>query len=340
LHGNSGRSSLEIPLTKVPNLYLIILRFRFSPMNLVQESPNILTYIPFHADSFLLFADVVKDYGDTDWRFDFVKASYFRKFDKEYPRSLEVLKEHRVALSSVVMPVLRRTSNALDLYLPTRLPRILVLTIRKNVVYLYRLMRTDTLLRQEKLWIRKRDDIPKLALTNANMFEIEELKSSINARSGGYRAIDVSLKIPLEYLSTELAFFASINSYEKLQDELNILKKSGVGKKRDMGFGDLISWEIYKVEPDNECLNICGPMLLYNVENDIIRFITLRNLPATILNVLRNPKQEKKSRDGKLLFLPVNMKIVLSRIKPPYWLRQELCLAPFSEFLLRVLKKG
>jgi hypothetical protein len=308
-------------------------------MNLIQEAPNILTYIPFHADSLLLFADVVKDYGDTDWRFDFVKASYFRKFDKEYPGSLKVSEEHGVALSSVVLPVFRRTSDTLDLYLPTRHPRILVIAIRNNVVHLHRLRRTDASLQQERLWIRKRDDISKLALIDIDMFELEGLKSNINARSGGYRAIDVSLKIPLEYMSTELAFFASVNSYEKLQEELSMLKRSGIGKKRDMGFGDLISWEIYKVKPDNKYLNIRDPMLLYSMENNTTRLITLRNLPATILNMLRKPEQERRDRDDKLLFLPVNMKMVLSRTKPPYWLRQELCLMPFSEFLLRIREK-
>lgn len=307
-------------------------------MNLIQEAPNILTYMPFHADSLLLFADIVKDYGDTDWRFDFVKASYFRKFDKEYPGSLKVSEEHGVALSSVVLPVLRRTSDALDLYVPTRHPRILTIAIRNHVVRLHELRRTDALLRQERLWIRKRDDISKLALISIDTFELKA-KSNINVRKGGYRAIDVSLKIPLEYMSTELAFFASVNSYEELQEELNMLKRSGIGKKRDMGFGDLISWEIYKVKPGNKYLNIRDPMLLYSIENNITRLITLRNLPATILNMLREPKHKGRGRDDELLFLPVNMNMVLSRTKPPYWLRQELCLMPFSEFLLRIRKK-
>ncbi len=336
MHGDEEESCPEISVAAVPNLYLVVLKFRFPPINLIQEAPNMLTYIPFHADSLLLFADIVGDYGDMDWRFDFVKVSYFRNFDREYPESLIISKEYGVALSSVVLPVFRRASDKMDLYLPMRSPRKLVLVVEENTVRLHRLARTDAVLHQERLWIRKRDDIPKLALINDNLFELEELKSSINARSGGYRAIDVSLKIPLEYLSVELAFFASIGNLEKLQEELSTLKRSGVGKKRDMGFGDLISWEIYNVEPNNKYLDICDPMLIYSRENDIIRLITLRNLPATVLNELRRPEKEK---DRKLWFLPVNMKMALSRTKPPYWLRQELCLIPFSEFLLRIREK-
>lgn len=327
---------MEIQLIKVPNLYLVVLRFRFPPMNLVQEAPNILTYIPFHADSFLLFADIVKDYGSADWRFDFVKVSYFRKFDREYPRSLKYSEEYRVALSSVVMPVLRRSNGMLELYLPTRYPRILSLVLNNGTVSMLELKKSRALLRQEKLWIRKRDDIPKLTLLDTGLFEMKELKSYINAKSGGYRAIDLSIKIPLEYLSTELAFFASISNYEELLNELNVLRKSGVGKKRDMGFGDLISWEIYRVKVDDENLGIWIPMILYSMENSTIRVITLRNLPASIFGALRGARQREKGKDRELLFLPINMKMVLSRTKPPYWLKEELCLMPFSEFLLRI----
>lgn len=327
---------MEIQLTEVPNLYLVMLRFRFPPMNLVQEAPNILTYIPFHADSLLLFADIVKDYRNVDWRFDFVKISCFRKFDREYPRSLRYSKEYGVALSSVMMPVLRRDNGLLELYLPTRYPRILSLVLNNDTASMLELRRSEALLRQEKLWIRKRDDISKLALLNIELFKMKELKSYINARSGGYRAIDLLLKIPLEYLSIELAFFVSVSNYKELLNELNILKRSGVGKKRDMGFGDLISWEIYKVKVGNRNLGIWIPMVLYSIEGNTIRAITLRNLPASILDTLRRSRQEGKSKDCKPLFLPVNMRIVLSRIKPPYWLKEELCLMPFSEFLLRV----
>lgn len=330
---------MEIQLTEVPSLYLVVLRFRFPPVNLVQEAPNTLTYIPFHADSLLLYADIIRDYGDVDWRFDFVKTSYFCKFDREYPRSLKYSEEYGVALSSVVMPVLRRGNGVLELYLPTRYPRILSLVLSNDTVSMLELGRSEALLRQEKLWIRKRDDIPKLALFNTELFEMKELKGYINARSGGYRAIDLLLKIPLEYLSIELAFFVSISNYEELLNELNILKRSGVGKKRDMGFGDLISWEIYRVEVGSRNLGIWIPMVLYSMEGNTIRVITLRNLPASILDTLRRPKQGGKSKDRELLFLPVNMKMVLSRTKPPYWLKEKLCLMPFSEFLLRIRGK-
>jgi len=188
------------------------------------------------------------------------------------------------------------------------------------------LSRANDLSRQEKLWIRKKDDIVKLALIGGEYLDLRNLVSDINSRSGGYRAIDISIKIPVEYLSTELAFFASISDLKALEDELNVLKKSGIGKKRDMGFGDLVAWEIYEFYSSNKEISILYPMIIsYKEGNSTRRIITLRNLPAHVITSLKNV--------GKLL--PLNMKMILSRTRPPYWVREELCITPFSEFLLK-----
>ncbi|OWJ54734.1 hypothetical protein Pdsh_03120 [Pyrodictium delaneyi] len=195
----------------------------------------------------------------------------------------------------------------------------------RGSIILNKLYRVEGLFHQEKLWIRKRDDIAKLALISTELLNIKRVTSGISARSGGYRAIDLSVKVPIEYLSTELAFFASVSDYGKLVEELNTLKRSGIGKKRDMGFGDLVSWEVYRVQFNGYEIRVLDPMILLYKEHDIFRIITLRNLPAIIVNILR-----RKSR-----LLPVNMKAILSRTRPPYWIREKLCLMPFSEFLLR-----
>ena len=320
---SKGDRSIQAPETL--NLYLVLLKFRFSPINIVQEAPNISTHIPPHADSLLLFADIVKGYGNNDWRYDFVKTALFRRFDREYPESLHYSKEYGVPLSSTLIPVLRREDSRIELYLPTRYPRVLSVIMEGNFVTLNRLYKVEGLLRQERLWIRKRDDIAKLALVGEGFLNIRRVVSGISAGSGGYRAIDLSVKIPIEYLSTELAFFASISDYGKLVEELEVLKRSGIGKKRDMGFGDLISWGIYKVLFNRYEIKILDPMILLYREHNYFRIITLRNLPAAIINVLR--------QRGRLL--TINMKAILSSTRPPYWVRKELCLMPFSEFLLK-----
>ena len=313
-------------LRKISNLYLIILKFRFPPINVVQEAPNVLMYLPLHADSMLLFADLAETFGNSDWRFNFVKTAIFHKFDKDNPKSLNFLREYGIPLSSVLLPIIRKQDNKLKLYISTKPPRILTVTLENSYAQLRELSRANDLLHQEKLWIRKRDDIVKLALVGREYLDLRNLVSGISSRSGGYRAIDISIKVPIGYLSTELAFFASISNLKALEDELNVLKKSGIGKKHDMGFGDLVAWRVYEFDSSDEKISILFPMIISYKENDnTTRIITLRNLPAHVITPLKNV--------GKLL--PLNMKMVLSRTKPPYWVKEELCIAPFSEFLLK-----
>jgi len=327
MHTDSTKDDTGIPLPEISNLYLVLLRFRFPPINIIQEAPNTSTYIPFHADSLLLFADIVKNYGNNDWRYDFVKASLFRKFESDCPESIHCSKKFGVPLSSILIPVLRRKDNKLELFLSTRHPRALSAIVDRGSVELGTQYRVEGLFRQEKLWIRKRDDIVKLSLISTEFLNIKKVVSGISAGSGGYRAIDLSVKVPIEYLSIELAFFASINDYGKLVEELNILKRTGIGKKRDMGLGDLVSWEAYRVRFNGHEIRVLEPMILFCKDKERNEFIiiTLRNLPAAIVNELRQRHR----------LLVISMKAALSRTRPPYWVREELCLMPFSEFLLR-----
>jgi len=326
MKGATFRLHSDNLLEEIPNLHLIILKFRFPPINVVQEAPNLLTYLPLHVDSMLLFADIMRSFGNNDWRFNFVKTAMFHKFDKDRPKSLNFLRRYGTTLSSVLLPIIRMRDNELKLHIFTKPPRILTVALEKSYTQLKELSRANDLSRQEKLWIRKKDDIVKLALIGGEYLDLRNLVSGINSRSGGYRAIDISIKIPVEYLSTELAFFASISDLKALEDELNVLKKSGIGKKRDMGFGDLVAWEIYEFYSSNKEISILYPMIIsYKEGNSTRRIITLRNLPAHVITSLKNV--------GKLL--PLNMKMILSRTRPPYWVREELCITPFSEFLLK-----
>ena len=326
MKGATFRLHSDNLLEEIPNLHLIILKFRFPPINVVQEAPNLLTYLPLHVDSMLLFADIVRSFGNNDWRFNFVKTAMFHKFDKDRPKSLNFLRKYDITRSSVLLPIIRMRDNELKLHIFTKPPRILTVALEKSYTQLKELSRANDLSRQEKLWIRKRDDIVKLALIGGEYLDLRNLVSGINSRSGGYRAIDISIKIPVEYLSTELAFFASISDLKALEDELDVLKKNSIGKKRDMGFGDLVEWKVYEFVSGDGKISILSPMIVFYRENDnTTRIITLRNLPAHVITSLKNVGE----------VLPLNMKMVLSSTKSPYWVKKELCIAPFSEFLLK-----
>jgi len=322
-------------LSLLKNLYLVVLKFRFPPLNFIQLAANTLTYISPHADSMLLFADIINSFSD-DWRFNFLEKQLSRKFDRERPNSLEMSERYSVPLASVLLPVIHAQASYLEVLVPTRNPWILSLSREgDNQAVLKSMERREILSHQEKLRLCKRDDIAKLAVVGTGFLKLagkrEKGLSAVNSRRGGYRAIDVTLKVPMEYLSTQLAFFASLRDYDGLNKELEILRRFGIGKKRDMGFGDLINWQILKVKTDN--ILIADPMVILHAEDNKSRWrlITLRNIPALLIDSL---KYELDKYRGHLLTLGMNM--VLSREKPPYWLREGLYIAPFSEFLLKV----
>ena len=317
---------LENVLKPLKDLVIVLLKFRFPPFNFVQEAPNLLNYIYLHADSALVFADVIRDHI-TDWRFSYLEASLYRKFAREIPISISVSSVFDTPLASILLPVLydskSQSLRKLKIYILASRPLSLVIDVIGTRAFLKDFTDEKIEIRQEMLWLRKRDDIPKLTY-NLSGLDIVELRSDIINKSGGYRAIDVTLKIPIIFLSTEFVFFTSVKDRYALEQELNTLIKTGFGKKRDMGFGDLISWNIYDLHIESKSISILDPMVLSIKERDYIKLVTFRNIPASMLEHLRN-----------IGVLPLRLKVASSRRNPPYWVKEELCIMPFSEILVK-----
>lgn len=309
---------------QIPNLYLVVLKFRFPPLNMIQEAPNILSFLPAHADSVLLFADMVASSSNADWRYDFMKLSLSHNFDRVNPRSLFFSEEYNSPLSTVFIPVISELNGCIELFMPTDHPRILKIYISKSLALVKEISDFSKASREEILWLRKRDDISKLGIMNSSYFKLLGTTTSIGSRSGGYRSINLLLKVPIEYMTTRIAFFASVENKDILNKELSVLRKTGIGKKRDMGLGDLIEWNILDVKFDKN-IGIVEPMLLLYNEKSVTRIVTLRNTKPVFIANLKEKGQ----------ILPINIKLIPSRTKPPYWIREELCIAPFSEFLFK-----
>ena len=325
-------------LPPVEDVYLVVLRFRFAPLNFVQEAPNVMTFLPPHLDSALLFADVVNKYVGRDWRYDFVKAALFQKFDKQLPDSLNSLQQLDVPLATVLLPVVKEGGEGLEMLVSTSPPYLLKVSLKTSArepeAILAGFNKYEGFSRQETLWLRKRDDIAKLGIISGDRVKLLlDRGSDIASNRGGYRAIDVSLKVPIGYLSTKAAFLASVKSKDALEKELAVLRRMGVGKKRDMGFGDLVDWKVYQVRFASG-LKITGPMALASTIDKAgwTKIITLRNTPASYIAKL------KGGLGNKCEFLILSMRTVLSQARPPYWVRSEPFIAPFSEFLLKPRK--
>ena len=317
---------LESVLKPLEDLVMILLKFRFPPLNFVQEAPNLLNYIYLHADSVLVFADIIHDYS-TDWRFSYLEASLYRKFTREVPISINVSRVFDTPLASILLPVLNNSGNQssrkLKVNIPVSKPLSLVIDIGGTSALLKGSTDEKIEVRQERLWLRKRDDIPELTY-NLPELNVIELRSDISNKSGGYRAIDITLKIPAIFLSTEFVFFTSVKDRYVLERELDTLVRTGLGKKRDTGFGDLISWSIYDLRIESKSISILDPMVLAIKEGDYIKLVTFRNIPTLVLERLRD-----------ISILPLRLRVTSSRRKPPYWVREELCIMPFSEILVK-----
>ncbi|WP_448579734.1 hypothetical protein [Thermosphaera sp.] len=323
-------SHQESVLDSLKNLNMVLLKFRTPPLNFIQEAPNLMNYIYLHADSALVFADIVRN-CTTDWRFDYLDAVLYHKFVEATPLSINNSRAFETPLASVLLPVMHDSQNPLSrqlrVYIPTAKPMSLVIDISNRRALLKELeekMIEKIEFRHEKLWLRKRDDISKLMHSLEGKLDITELKSYIANKSGGYRAIEFTLKIPIVFLSTEFVFFASIKNVDALRQELNTLIKTGFGKKRDMGFGDLLSWEVYELSTNSRNITILDPMILAIGAKNYTKLITLRNTPVSLLEDLHN--------NG---MLPLRLRIASSSTKPPYWVKKEFCITPFSEMLIK-----
>lgn len=318
-------------LEPLKDLVMVLLKFRVPPLNLIQEAPNLLNYIYLHADSMLVFADIVRNYN-TDWRFDYLEAALYHNFVEVTPLSINNSRVFDTPLTSVLLPVLHDlrslSPRQLKVYIPTAKPLSLVIDINDKKALLKEITSERTVTRFKKLWLRKRDDIPKLMHYLPKLkINMHKLGSSITNKSGGYRAIDVTVKIPIVFFSTEFVFFASIKDVDAFRQELNTLIKTGFGKKRDMGFGDLLSWEVYNLNSRN--IMISDPMFLSIRKENHSKLVTLRNTPVTVIEYLRNRNID---------ILPLRLRVAPSRRKPPYWVKEELCIMPFSEMLTKKAK--
>lgn len=320
---------LENVLESLKDLVVVLLKFRAPPLNFIQEAPNLMNYIYLHADSALVFADIVRNYI-TDWRFNYLEVALYHKFVEATPLSINSSRVFETPLASVLLSVLHDLQNPLSrqlkVYIPTAKPLSLVIDINDKRALLKGIMYEKIEARHEKLWLRKRDDISKL-MHNLDRLNITGLRSYIANKSGGYRATDLALKIPIVFLSTEFVFFASIKNVDALRQELNTLIKTGFGKKRDMGFGDILSWEVYELSTNSRSIMILDPMILAIGEKNYTKLITLRNTPVSVLEYLRN-----------IGILPLRLRVASSRRKPPYWVKKELCITPFSEMLIKKAK--
>lgn len=278
-------------------MYLVTLKFGAFPLSLSLSSPNILSqeFIPF--DGPLAFAEYYKAKLSTssDWRIQYLEDTLTSK-------ELEWNSEIR---SSYLLPAIRENNS---LIVTTPMGFEVKFSVGNDARYesseRHHLYKAET--SQIFLRLGRRDDIIKTALIRKQLGVKLNVKSFPNSQTdpqrGPYKAVDYQVKIYV----TNLLWAAIVDgvSRDDLKELLSVLKKLGIGKKRNMGWGDLLDYSVY---PLNSTNTLTPEYIIHSEEY----LETWRPLSPEKIVELR------KIRKMSLL----DSKIGYGSENPPYWKR-------------------
>ena len=281
-------------------LYLIGLEFRTPPFHVQFHYPNAQNSVPLLLDGAFLFFDKFGD--DIDWRKKYlienfediknippeIRTSYlFPAIQKKNFTKIKIFSDHILTFEIMKMAKLHDISNETVISYP--------FNIRFN----------------------RRFPFDKILLLENSIKSIELLKrnnkikgiSFIDKGKGPFKSISITININESNLYW--CFFADTNKIDKLKKYLEYLKITGIGKKRNMGWGDLKNYNIYEVDSTS-----------YNtLSTDQIEFFQNK----TNYLILIRPKEIKYIQDLiKNKYSPVKVKIGQGSIEPPYWQKKTI----------------
>ncbi len=128
---------------------------------------------------------------------------------------------------------------------------------------------------------------------------------SIDESRGPFKSISLDLKI--NACNLFWCVFVDTNNLDVLKDYFEHLKISGIGKKRNMGWGDLKEFCIYEMELDDS-IQISVNELIYDQDDEKI----MEMIRPKELREIRGLIQNKKCSLLKIL-------LGHGAVNPPYW---------------------
>ncbi|NJE42476.1 hypothetical protein [Thermococcus sp. GR6] len=287
-------------------IYLVTLKFRVYPLSLSLSNPNELSQEPFTLDGPLAFAEYYKKRlsNNADWRIQYLEDILITK-ELEWESNIR---------SSYLLPATLQ-GKKLTITTPMGFEAVFALDTKAS----YKLSQKQHAKRWESsqilLRLGRRDDIIKMeSLRNSlgiTLTRKTKLPSSLS-QSGPYKAIDYTVK-----LYTPNLMWASVVSgisQKKLEELLSILRKFGIGKKRNMGWGDLLEYRIYPLKSGT---TITPDYILHVHENSKFLEMWRPVSPEKIAELIKGPQRVTQYRKFSLL----DSKIGYGAEKPPYWRR-------------------
>ena len=285
-------------------MYLVTLKFRAYPLSFSLSSPNELSQELTPLDGPLAFAEYYKTKlsNDPDWR-----AKYLE--DVLTARELEWVSDIR---SSYLLPC---TVNKETLTITTPMGFKAVFNVDDDARYKFSERQHPKKLESSQIFLRlgRRDDIVKVEILRNSLGVrlTKKTKGLPSSWSGPYKAVDYSLR-----LYTPNLMWASIVkgiSQRKLDELLRILGKFGIGKKRNMGWGDLLEHQIYELKGKS-----VTPDYILHIQRESRFLETWRPIsPERIAKMITKPPKGVEYNKLSLL----DSKIGYGEDRPPYWRR-------------------
>jgi len=277
-------------------VYLVCLEFRTPPFTLQFRYPNAQISVPLVLDG--AFAFLNKYSGLDDWREEYLMDAFG-----------PIVHESPDINTSYILPAVE---NQQMVKFITPLGTCLVFEINDNAVFKEISNDSPTIV-PFSLRLNRRFALDKaLSLeTSADNFKLSRKKgkisgiSSIEIGKGPFKSISLDLKI--NACNLFWCVFVDTDDLDVLKNYLEHLKISGIGKKRNMGWGDLKGFNVYEIE-SSKSIQISANELRYNQNNE------------KIMEIIR-PKELKEIRrliQSKKYSL---LKIFLGHgaVDPPYW---------------------
>lgn len=277
-------------------VYLACLEFRTPPFTLQFRYPNAQISVPIVLDGAFSFFD--KYGGLDDWREKYLTDA----FDP-------IVHESPGIKTSYMLPAVEDQHTIKFI---TPLETCLVFKINKNAVF-KGISDENPAIVPFSLRLNRRFALNKALLleTSTDNFKLSRDKgkitgiSSIDESRGPFKSISLDLKI--NACNLFWCVFVETDNPDVLKGYLEHFKISGIGKKRNMGWGDLKEFYVYEMELDNS-IQISVNELIYNQDNEKIMEIIRPKELSEIRRLIQNKKYSL-------------LKILLGHgaVDPPYW---------------------
>lgn len=283
--------------------YLVALKFRTFPLSLSLSSPNELSQEFIPLDGPLAFAEYykIKLSANSDWRARYLEDTLT---SKEIEWRSEIM-------SSYLLPAIRKDKSIMVI---TPMGFKVVFSLGNKARYELSERQYPRRMESSQILLRlgRRDDILKTEILRKSLgIELtRKIKALPSPQSGPYKSIDYLIKVYTPNLMW-LAIVDGVSNQKKLKELLSILKQFGIGKKRNMGWGDLLDYYIYPL--DHNSKSAITPR--YVVHNQKYLETWRPWSPENIAKLVKGPQKVTKYRKLSL----IGSKVGYGSETPPYW---------------------